>query len=374
MELEKGYKQTEIGLIPENWVVEELNALLKFGNGQDYKHLSKGIIPVYGTGGIMTFVDDFLYDGDSVGIGRKGTIDKPVFLSGKFWTVDTLFYTHSFVQTTPKFIYYKFLTIKWKDYNEASGVPSLNKNNLCKIKIPLPPLPEQQAIATILSDTDNFINALAQQLDKKRAIKQGAMQELLKPKEGWEVKTLGEIGEIATGTTPPTRDIDNYGIDFCFVSPADLGYSKYISKTEKNLSKKGFKISRKFPKNSILFTCIGSTIGKMGISSIELTSNQQINAIFPNIDFNTEYLYYQLCLIAKKIRMMASEQAVPMINKSEFSEILVSIPTITEQTRIATILSDMDLEAAQLEEKLAKYKVVKQGLMQQLLTGKIRVV
>ncbi len=200
------------------------------------------------------------------------------------------------------------------------------------------------------------------------------MQELLKPKEGWEVKTLGEIGEIATGTTPPTRDIDNYGIDFCFVSPADLGYSKYISKTEKNLSKKGFKISRKFPKNSILFTCIGSTIGKMGISSIELTSNQQINAIFPNIDFNTEYLYYQLCLIAKKIRMMASEQAVPMINKSEFSEILVSIPTITEQTRIATILSDMDLEIAQLEEKLAKYKVVKQGLMQQLLTGKIRVV
>jgi len=215
---------------------------------------------------------------------------------------------------------------------------------------------------------------MTQQIAKKRAIKQGAMQRLLTPGEGWEVRRLGEVGEIATGTTPPTRDVDNYGIDFCFVSPADLGKSKYISKTEKNLSLKGFDISRKFPEGSILFTCIGSTIGKMGIALVKLTSNQQINAIFPNSSFSSEFLYYKLNLIAKKIKMMASEQAVPMINKSEFSEILISIPNIKEQTHIATILSDMDAELEQLEEKLGKYEQVKQGLMQQLLTGKIRLV
>lgn len=134
----QGYKQTEVGLIPEDWRVCDLDQILTFGSGQDYKHLNSGDIPVYGTGGVMTLVNDFLFDGDSVGIGRKGTIDKPVFLSGKFWTVDTLFYTHSFKGCLPKLIFYNFLQIPWKEYNEASGVPSLNKNTLGKIKISLP--------------------------------------------------------------------------------------------------------------------------------------------------------------------------------------------------------------------------------------------
>src|SRR5699024_2712319 len=162
---------------------------------KDYKNLAKGNIPVYGTGGLMTYVNDHLYDGKSVGIGRKGTIDKPVFLSGKFWTVDTLFYTYNFKNTIPKFIYYKFLTIAWKDYNEASGVPSLNKNTLSKIKIPLPPLPEQKAIAEVLSDVDRLIQVTEQKLAKKRAIKQGAMQKLLTPKEDWESKTILELAD-----------------------------------------------------------------------------------------------------------------------------------------------------------------------------------
>ena len=111
MELKQGYKQTEVGVIPKDWEVKALFDILKFGSGKDYKHLSFGEIPVYGTGGLMTYVDQFLYQGDSVGIGRKGTIDKPVFLSGKFWTVDTLFYTHNFTGALPKFVYYKFLLV-----------------------------------------------------------------------------------------------------------------------------------------------------------------------------------------------------------------------------------------------------------------------
>lgn len=163
----------------EDWEVKKLGEVLQFGSGRDYKHLLSGDIPVYGTGGIMTFVDHYLYDGLSVGIGRKGTIDKPILLAGKFWTVDTLFFTHSFIGVNPEYIYYQFLLIPWKEYNEASGVPSLNKNTLEQIEIPIPPLTEQTHIATILSDMDAELEALEQQLAKARQIKQGMMQELL---------------------------------------------------------------------------------------------------------------------------------------------------------------------------------------------------
>ena len=163
----------------EDWVEKKLGEVLEFGSGKDYKHLQSGEIPVYGTGGVMTYVNHHLYEGDSVGIGRKGTIDKPVFLTGKFWTVDTLFFTHSFYNSHPKYIYYQFQLIQWKEYNEASGVPSLNKNTLEQIEITIPCLSEQTHIATILSDMDAELEALEQQLHKARQIKQGMMQELL---------------------------------------------------------------------------------------------------------------------------------------------------------------------------------------------------
>jgi type I restriction enzyme S subunit len=210
---------------------------------------------------------------------------------------------------------------------------------------------------------------------KKRNIKQGAMQELLRPKEGWEVKKLREIAEIATGSTPPTADRTNYGEDYFFVSPADLGKGKWILNTEKKLSSKGFGIARRFPKNSILFTCIGSTIGKSGMADRTLSSNQQINAIFPNNNYNSDYLHYALNILANKIKSSASEQAVPLINKTEFGEVEISLPSTTqEQAGIANVLSDMDSEIEVLEQKLEKYKEIKQGMMQVLLTGKVRLV
>jgi type I restriction enzyme S subunit len=158
----------------------ELSNILTFGSGLDYKHLDKGEIPVYGTGGVMTYVNDFLFNGESVGIGRKGTIDRPILLKGKFWTVDTLFYTHSFQNCIPKFIYYLFLLIQWKEFNEASGVPSLNKNTLGKIKVTIPTMiAEQEAISQFLSTIENSINKLIGRKSKLQSIKQGMMQELL---------------------------------------------------------------------------------------------------------------------------------------------------------------------------------------------------
>ena len=134
----------------QNWRTVRIGEFLRIGNGKDYKHLGIGKIPVYGTGGQMLLVNDYLYDGESVCIGRKGTIDTPMFLKGKFWTVDTLFYTYDFKDVLPKFCYYLFLQINWKLYNEGTGVPSLSKSTIENIKVKIPSLEQQQKICSVL--------------------------------------------------------------------------------------------------------------------------------------------------------------------------------------------------------------------------------
>ncbi len=177
------FKNSELGLIPEEWEVKKIKEILQIGSGKDYKHLNEGNIPVYGSGGYLCFVDDYLYNGESVCIGRKGTINNPIFLTGKFWTVDTLFYTYNFKNCFPKFIYYLFNMINWINYNEASGVPSLSKNTIYNIKIPIPKsLKEQQKIAEILSLQDEKIEKLNKKLTKLKKIKKALMQDLLTAK------------------------------------------------------------------------------------------------------------------------------------------------------------------------------------------------
>lgn len=162
----------------EDWVEKKLEEIFKIGSGKDYKHLSSGNIPVYGTGGYMTSVNEYLYDGESVCIGRKGTIDKPRYIVGKFWTVDTLFYTHSFNQSIPKFVYLIFQRINWKKYNEASGVPSLSKSTIESIKINLPSLEEQIKIANFLSSIDQKIEQASKQIEASKAFKKGLLQQM----------------------------------------------------------------------------------------------------------------------------------------------------------------------------------------------------
>lgn len=162
-----------------NWGVKSFEQLFTIGNGRDYKHLDSGDIPVYGSGGYMLSVNDYLYDGESVCIGRKGTIDKPMFLSGKFWTVDTLFYTHSFKKCLPMYIFYVFENIDWRNHNEAGGVPSLSKTNIYKIEILVPPtIQEQKKIASCLAALDKLINAQTEKIEQLKLHKKGLMQGL----------------------------------------------------------------------------------------------------------------------------------------------------------------------------------------------------
>ena len=134
---------------------------------------------MYGTGGYMLSVNDYLYEGESVCIGRKGTIDMPMFLTGKFWTVDTLFYTYNFRNILPRFCYYLFTTINWQRYNEASGVPSLSKATIEKIKVSVPSINEQEYICSILDSINNKIDVEKAILARLKKQKQYLLQHMI---------------------------------------------------------------------------------------------------------------------------------------------------------------------------------------------------
>lgn len=350
----------------EKWAHKKLRDCLTIGNGFDYKHLKMGEILVFGTGGIMTYVDDYLYDGETVCIGRKGTINKPIYHDGKIWTVDTLFYTHSFVDVDPLFIYYSFCNINWDRYNEVTGVPSLSKETIYKIEIPVPSLPAQRRIAAILSSADKVIASTQKVIAKYKQMKQGMMEDLLKPKEGWKKVKLGDVGEIVTGSTPATTKAEYWDGEYNFYSPADFGENVYCAKTDRTITAAGMKTGRPVPANSIMVACIAS-IGKIAINRTEGITNQQINTIIPNDDYNFRFLYYLLSFNVEKIKGKAAQTTIPIINKEDFSNLEFSVPILAEQRRMAAILSGIDSKIAAEEKVLEKYGKIKKGLMERLL-------
>lgn len=364
------------------WIPNKIDHVCKIGNGRDYKHLSAGNIPVYGSGGYMTSVDKFLYDGESVCIGRNGTIDKPIFLTGKFWTVDTLFYTYAFHKCLPKFLYLIFQQINWYKYNEAGGVPSLLKTTIGNINIFIPNNEnEQKKIVDCFSSLDDLINAVADKIETLKEYKKGLMQQLF-PAKGktipairfpefqnapdWQETALENIGEIVTGNTPSTKEPNNYGGDRLFVSPADISDKRYVSQTKTTLSEKGFRLSRHIKENSILFVCIGSTIGKVAQNTRECATNQQINSIMPYKGHVADFVYSILEHYAPQIASIAGNQAVPIINKTLFSSVSLLMPKENEQQKIADCLSSVDELISTETAKLDQLKAHKKGLMQQL--------
>lgn len=366
----------------EGWIPNKIDHVCKIGNGRDYKHLSAGNIPVYGSGGYMTSVDKFLYDGESVCIGRKGTIDKPIFLTGKFWTVDTLFYTYAFYKCLPKFLYLIFQQINWHKYNEAGGVPSLLKTTIGNINIFIPNNEsEQKKIVDCFSCLDDLISAVADKIETLKEYKKGLMQQLF-PAEGktipairfpefrnapdWQEMSLRDIGEIITGSTPCTKDSNNYGGEKLFVSPADITDKRYVSQTKTTLSEKGFRLSRHIKENSILFVCIGSTIGKVAQNTRACATNQQINSIMPYKGHVADFVYSILEHYAPQIASIAGNQAVPIINKTLFSSVSLLMPKEEEQKKIADCLSSVDELISTEIAKLDQLKAHKKGLMQQL--------
>ncbi len=169
------------GELPEGWREVRLGDVCKIAYGKDWKAVAskENAYPVYGTGGVIGYATSPLSSGPSILLGRKGTIDNPVYINSPFWAVDTTFYTEIKKGINPKFIFFLFCRIRWRRYNEASGVPSLSRSTIAKIKLSIPSLTEQTRIAAVLSACDREIELLKKKQEKLREQKKGLMQKLL---------------------------------------------------------------------------------------------------------------------------------------------------------------------------------------------------
>ena len=203
----------------------------------------------------------------------------------------------------------------------------------------------------------------------KTAAKDFKMTELGPIPKDWEVKRLGELGDVVTGSTPPRGDAECWGGNFDWISAKDFR-GKYIVEAEETITEKGKSFCRLLPSDSVLVTCIAS-IGLNAIAKRPCATNQQINAVICKTCDN-EFLYYQIEAAKKRMMEMAGQTAVPIINKGDFENLLVSLPPLPEQRKIAAALSDVDEMIAALEKLIEKKRKIKTGAMQRLLTGKTR--
>lgn len=240
---------------------------------------------------------------------------------------------------------------------------------------------EQQKIAECLSSLDGLIAAEDRKLDALKAHKKGLMQQLFpqpgqiqpilrfpefQDKGAWEEKAISKLGEVITGSTPSTAQSEYYGGDRQFVSPADISESRFITETKTTLTELGFQQTRPIKAKSVLFVCIGSTIGKVAQNLTECATNQQINSVIAGPGTSADFLYYLLSECSKRIAEIAGSQAVPIINKSLFSGFKVRCPKEDEQQKIADCLSVLDTQIAAQAAKINAHKLHKRGLMQQL--------
>lgn len=398
-----GYKKTEVGVIPVDWDSCSLGelCLLKSGLGITSKNIDDSSeYRCYGGNGLRGYTKNYTHEGEYVLIGRQGALCGNIqYVTGRFFASE-----HALVATPVKGVNAKWLAIyldrmNLNQYSESSAQPGLSAEKLRVLNLAAPVGKEQTAIANALSDVDALISELEKLIAKKQAIKTATMQQLLtgrtrlpqfalredgskkgyKPSElgeipeDWAVVSISQLGVVVTGGTPLTKVPSYWNGNIPWVTPTDIGDCKDISKTERGITNCGLSTIRSLPENTVLVTCIAS-IGKNAILRKRGACNQQINAIVPSSQTNVDFLYYSIELSKERLKSSAGITATPIISKALFSEFDLVLPKLQEQTAIATILSDMDDDIQALGQRLAKTRQIKQGMMQELLTGKTRLV
>ncbi|WP_317173296.1 restriction endonuclease subunit S [Aestuariibaculum sediminum] len=360
------------------WDERFIGNILKIGSGKDYKHLNTGIYSVYGTGGYMTSVDEYLYDGESVCIGRKGTIDKPVYLNEKFWTVDTLFYTHSFKGVLPRFVFSLFQKINWYKYNEASGVPSLSKGTIEKIKLNIPQLEEQQKIATFLTVIDTKIIQLNDKKSLLEEYKKGVTQKIfrqeLRFKDGngnvypeWIEKRLKDfVKDFIVPMRDKPKDLIG-DIPWCRIEDFD-GMYLYGSKSNQGVSLETVSNMnlKVYPINTLLVSC-SANLGVCSIVKKKLITNQTFIGLVPNeLEINVEFLYYTMKLSSRKLNVLSSGTTIAYLSRQQFEEFKVEVPCLNEQVKIANFLTAIDKKIELVQTQIDNTTSFKKGLLQQM--------
>lgn len=398
-------KQTEVGLIPDDWEVKEIKdfADVTTGDKNTQDAEENGKYPFYVRSPIVERINKFSYDtegvitaGDGVGTGKVFHYAK-----GKFGLHQRAYLIYNFKNTDPKYFYYNFSKNFYERVHSMtakSSVDSVRREMITKMQIPIPPtLAEQQRIAKVLSDVDALISTTEKLIQKKKNIKQGAMQNLLTGKkrlpgfgpqtkspsykqtelgpipEDWKVKSLDEfIDDFIVPMRDKPTDLTG-PIPWCRIEDFD---GKYLSESKTNqgvsletIKKMNLKI---FPLNTLLVSC-SANLGKCAIVSKELITNQTFIGLVPNKTVNVEYLFYKMSFEESRLNEMATGTTISYLSREQFEKYEITTPpTEEEQTAIANVLSSMDKEIETLNTKLEKYRNLKTAMMQQLLTGKIR--
>lgn len=285
-----------------------------------------------------------------------------------------------------------FKTNGWHSYmRHASSTGArhdrmaISSEDFMAMPLPVPSQAEQKKVAECLSSLDELIDAQARKVDALKTHKKALMQQLF-PREGetqprtrfpefknsgeWEDQAVGDFGKVVTGSTPSTAQRSFYGGGIPFVSPADISDLRFVDQTKTTLTPEGYAQTRPVRAGSVLFVCIGSTIGKVAQNIYDCATNQQINAVIPNPKrSDSGFVYFALSLASECIAMLAGRQAVPIINKSLFSSVRILVPKLPEQQRIASCLSSLDDLITAECHKLEALKIHKKGLMQQIFAS-----
>jgi type I restriction enzyme, S subunit len=401
-QLKEGYKQTEVGIIPEDWEVKSLVGSISIIHGYGFE--SQFFSP-HGAF-FLTTPGNFYEDGGFRVLGDKqkfynGFLPEGFLLSHEDLIVamteqaEGLLGSAAFIPTEGKylhnqrlgkikvnsanistrFLYWIFNSKAYRrKVNETAAgtkVKHTSPSKLLEIPVLLPSNKfEQEAIASTLSDIDALIESLDRLLTKKRQIKQGAMQELLRSKDGWVVKKLGEICEIGMGRTPPRLNGTFWGKGYKWLSIADLK-SKVVSESKEEITALAAAEMKIIPKGTLLMS-FKLSLGRLCFAGCDLFTNEAICS-FNQLQANAEFLYY---VLGRTDFSLYGKQAVKgyTLNKESLNLIEVNLPSIYEQIEIANILSDMDAEIDSIDSKLTKTRQLKQGMMHELLTGRIRLV
>ena len=398
MEVREGYKKTEIGVIPVDWDMVNIEEVCNISTGgRDTKDKEDdGEFPFFVRSQIIERISSYSYDGEAVLTAGDGVGTGKVFhyINGKFDFHQRVYMMSDFRNIDGYFFFKYFSSNFLKEvskYTAKSSVDSVRREMISKMKISLPPtLEEQGAIATALSDTDELISSLDKLITKKKNIKLAAMQQLLSGKKRlpgftgeWEVVTLDEIGMFKNGIN---KSADDFGFGSPFVNLLDVfGISSISSINNLDLVNSN-PVEQKFyslRRGDVLF--VRSSVKPSGVGLTTLVSIDLPKTVFSGFlirfrdNGHIEESYKKYCFQEEGFRnRLISNSTVSAntnINQEALKRLSLPLPsTIDEQKAIAKILSDIDSEIEALKQKREKYKAIKQGMMQQLLTGKIRLV
>jgi type I restriction enzyme S subunit len=364
----------------EDWEEHSIGNILKIGSGKDYKHLSEGNIPVFGTGGYMTSVNKYLFDGETVCIGRKGTINKPFYFNGKLWTVDTLFFTHSFQYVIPKFLFYVFEEINWLKYNEASGVPSLSKTTIEQILISIPNINEQKKIASILSTIDERIQTQNEIIEHLQSLKKGLLRTIFSQKKmfndeqgnnfpNWKFVKLKDVFKRST-----LKNNDNK-LKYVLTNSAlygIVGQNEYFDKDIANQNNlQGYYIVDidDFVYNPRISS--GAPVGPLKRNKLALGVMSPLYTVLKPIKGNLDFFefYFETNIWYKYMKSIANygvRHDRMNITISDFENLPIPFPSLKEQTKIVDFLSSIS-DKIEIEKKLIeKYENQKKYFLQNM--------